>query len=176
MRCVITGGPGRGKTSLLKHLSKLGYRTGRELEREFMQEERAKPLEERRCLPEIDMAAFQSKMFGLKCREYETIVPADGEVVFFDRGMPDSIAYFRREGIAVPESTTSLCRRNRYDRIFILDALPEYVGDDERYEDEQHAQLTHDLVSRAYKSLGYGIIVVPPVPVPERAGIVLANI
>lgn len=91
---VITGGPSSGKTTLLERLHDLGYNTVPEAARVLIDEYEAKgiPAKDLR----KDERLFQQRVLQMKLKiEEET--PRD-RVVFFDRGVPDSIGYFLAYG------------------------------------------------------------------------------
>ena len=87
---VITGGPHSGKTSVIELLEKKGYRAIYESARIYIDEE----LEKGRTIEQIrkDELEFQKGILDMKI-DIEKKQPKD-EVIFFDRGIPDSDAYY----------------------------------------------------------------------------------
>ena len=165
--CVVTGAPCSGKTTLVESLRGHGYRVIPEVAREIIREEIAKG----KSLKQItaDAALFEQKILDRKYA-LEKALPPD-QLIFFDRGLPDSIAYFKMAGLPTA-APYRLSGRVRYHRIFILDPLP-FVEDGERLEDADHAVRLGKLIGTIYRNLGYAPITVPAIPVAQRVQAVL---
>lgn len=164
---VITGAPSSGKTSLLEYLALHGCITVPEVARVFIDGELAKG----RTLTEIrsDEALFQRRVLKIKV-EIEQAIPVH-QLVFFDRGIPDSIAYFQLHGVGI-EPVLQASRERRYKGIFLLDRLP-FEHDYSRVENEELAERLDKLLYQSYADLGYDVIRVPVLPIPERAQFVV---
>ena len=98
-----------------------------------------------------------------------------GEVYFFDRGIPDSVAYYRQARKPLDEEILSAMRTIRYRKIFLLD-LVDFVNDEARSETPEQAMIIHTAIREAYVDQGYEIIEVPVLPVPGRADFILARL
>jgi predicted ATPase len=170
---VIAGGPSSGKTTLWSSIGKMGYYTIREPAREVADENMAKgvTLEELRA----DEARW-NQMVLKKNIEIEEAAPRD-RIVFFDRALPDCIAYFRFRGQPA-ESIKAIeaIAKGRYKKIFFLEKLQIYDVDNLRTEDEEMAVKLSSLILSAYHDLGYPIVRIPAVPVEERVKLVLSNL
>lgn len=166
---VITGGPSSGKTTIVNKLKALGYYTTEETARILINKSLAKgiTLEDLR----KDEASFQSRILEMKLR-LERRLPCT-KTIFLDRGVPDTIAYYRLFGFDV-ESVIEMSR-NRYRRIFFLDQLP-FDSDYARIEDDATAKKISNLILRAYKNLGYDVVRIPVMPVGERANLILSKL
>ena len=164
---VITGAPSSGKTTLLERIASLDYQTVPEAARVFIDTEMAKG----RTLREIraDEALFQQIVLGLKV-ESESRTPTD-RLTFFDRGIPDSIAYYQicKQD---PAPAIQASRERRYKGIFLLERLP-LENDYSRVEDEATAEMLDELLYRSYADLGYKVVRVPVMPIDERAHFIL---
>jgi len=165
--CVITGAPSSGKTTLLRTLEQAGYRVIHEVARAVIESELAKG----RTLARIraDKRAFENRILDAKIAIEATLDRND--LIFFDRGIPDSIAYFEVAGLysgpAIAKSPS-----NHYRKVFLLDQLP-YQRDDVRIEErETAAELDHAL-EKSYKMLGYAVKRIGAMPVKDRLRIVL---
>lgn len=170
MRCVITGGPGFGKTALVEALAARGYRTAPESARELIQEIAARGGAE---LPWLDRPAFEELLIPLRVRDHAA---ATG-VCFFDRGLPDEVAYYRKDGYEPSESCLEAVAACRYDRVFIVPPWPAiHVNDAERLEPYEEAVRIHEAIVRAYRELGYPLTEVPRGTVEARAAFVLASV
>jgi len=167
---VITGGPSSGKTTILKELAKLGYLIYPEAARVFIDREMAKG----KSLEEIrgNEAEFQEKVFKIKV-EIEKSAPKD-EIVFFDRAIPDSIAYYQICGLD-PKEVLKLCKRKRYRKIFFLEQLP-LEQDYARTEDKKTIERLNKLLKESYKKLGYEVIKIPAMSVKDRLERILKEI
>jgi predicted ATPase len=93
------------------------------------------------------------------------------EVVFMDRAMPDSIAYFKMKRMD-PSEVEQLSKKFRYERIFLFDRLP-FEEDGARVEDEEAAAFIDTQLELDYQSLGYQVIRVPAMSVEERVAMLL---
>jgi predicted ATPase len=167
---VITGSPSSGKTTILNSLAKMGCQTVPEAARVLIDEEtkKGKTLEEIR-KNEIE---FQIKVLEIKI---ETEKKLDkNKITFFDRGIPDTIAYFQLYGFNT-EEVIKLCKELKYRKIFLLEQLP-FVKDYARIEDNEKANKLQILLRKAYADLGYEIIDVPVMPVEDRMKMILSNV
>jgi predicted ATPase len=169
-RYVITGGPSSGKTTLISNISKRGYHTCHEAARLLIDKEilEGKSLEEIR----INELEFQRKVLEIKL-ELEDKIPRD-ETVFIDRGIPDSIAYYKFYGFDLKE-ILKFCKEKRYKKIFFLESLP-FEKDYARIENEKQAKRLGELIKKAYLDLGYDVVTVPRMPIEERVNFVLSNL
>ena len=113
--------------------------------------------------------ALQQTILDLKSAREAELDPA--EVVFLDRGLPDSLAYFRLAGLDVAAAMQA-SRQNRYDAVFLFDRLP-IVQDGVRVEDEAMAAHIDEMLMQDYRALGYDPVRVPVMPVEKRADFIL---
>jgi predicted ATPase len=166
---VLTGGPSSGKTTLLERLQKLGFQTVPEAARALIEECRAKGISAKELRK--DELAFQERVLQMKL-EIEDKTTRD-KVVFFDRGIPDSIAYYKVLGV----TTNGLeeVSKNRYKKIFFLEQLP-FQEDGARIENKETVKKLNQSLLECYENLGYEIIFLPAVSVEERLEIILSNL
>jgi len=167
---VITGGPSSGKTTVLKELAKMGYVIYPEAARVFIDKEMAKV----KTLPEIrgNEAKFQRKVLKIKI-DVEKSAPMD-KIVFFDRAIPDSIAYYQVVGLDSSE-VLKFCQKGRYRKIFLFEQLP-FDQDYARIEDGKTIKKLNKLLKESYENLGYEVIEIPAMPVEERLKKILSEI
>lgn len=167
---VLTGGPCTGKTTLINELKERGYSVLPESARiviatqvglgKTMDEILANPL------------ALQHSIIAHQL-ELQSEAPKDN-VLFLDRAIPDNIAYYRRFGLELDDVSANATRSSRYKKVFLLDMI-DFILDAERYETPEEAKRLHEGIRRAYEELGYEIVEVPVLPVPERAEFILAR-
>jgi predicted ATPase len=165
---VITGGPSTGKTKVIEYLAFLGHCVRPEAARIHIDNEmsKGKTLEQVRG----DERAFQQEVLELKL-ESEAVAPTD-TLIFWDRGMPDSVVYSRRYGVdALPALEAS--RLRRYRQIFLLDMPAQYQSDYCRTEGAAEAVEIHTQLENCYREMGYSIVRVPLIPIHERAKMIL---
>jgi len=167
--CVITGAPCSGKTAVVDELARRGFRVVPEAARAHIDAE----LKKGRRLDEIksDPARFEGRIFRAKLA-IEGRLPAR-ERLFLDRALPDSIAYYRLEGLD-PAEPRRHSRRLRYRRVFLFERI-EFMKDSVRTEDAETAAHIEQLIEAAYTDLGYAVVRVPVIAVAERADFVLAH-
>ena len=169
---VVTGGPSTGKTTLLKELEALGYKTIPEAARTVID----KALEKGISLEALrsDEKRFQDDVARLK---EEVEASHDKAVVtFFDRGMHDTAAYMRHYGFTIEEWLKALIGRSTYQKVFLLEPLPMYENDYARTEDHDFTKKLHTLLHDAYAEFGMEPIHVPAVSPSDRVRFILNTI
>ena len=165
--CVITGAPCSGKTSVVNELEQRGYKVVHEAARAYIDAQLAagKRLEQIKA----DERAFENHILNTKLAIESALPP--NETIFFDRGMPDSIAYFKLAGLnpAKPIEKSSLFR---YRRIFFFERL-EFLEDRVRSEDEQTAEKLDALILESYRMFDYEVVHVPILSIKSRVEFIL---
>lgn len=164
---VITGPPSSGKTSLINKLQEKGYLICPEVAREIIcYTLRSGFLHNQ--LPRNSIA-LQREILAVTLRR-EHLLSQD-ELIFFDRGNPDSIAYFNFHHFD-PQAALKACEFRRYAYVFYCEGLP-VIQDSIRLEDDNIAKEIGELIINAYESLGYSLIHLPAVSLEERLRLVL---
>ncbi len=97
--------------------------------------------------------------------------------VFFDRGIPDCVAYAVHLGVD-PKPSVTACREHRYEREVLIVAPWEqiYAVDEERTMSFGDTIGFHDAIVRAYEGAGYELIEVPRGSIEDRAAFVQTSI
>lgn len=167
---VVTGGPSSGKTTVIQELAKLGYFIYPEAARVYIDEEIAKG----KTVEEIrgDEARFQREILRMKV-EIEKRAPRN-KIVFFDRAIPDSIAYYQISGLD-PKEVLRFCQKKIYRKIFFFEQLA-FEKDYARTEDDETIKKLNVLLRKNYKDLGHKVIDVPAMSVEERISKILTEI
>jgi predicted ATPase len=182
-RYIITGGPGAGKTSLLTTLQNYGYPCSAEVSRALIMEELAKSS---RCLPWLDLNCFAEKALERMISSYHMAADqvkvaaetetaeteeAENDLVFFDRGIPDIIAYLSAAGLPVTEKYITALHQYPYQKtVFLLRPWQSiYVKDPARWQTFEEAETICRNIEETYQSAGYHIIELPEGTVGQRA-------
>lgn len=172
-RIVITGAPGTGKTSLVDLLQETGYYCFPEIIREFTSEEikngdpatfSSNPI-----VFANDSLDFNRRLIEGRVSQYLQSGQLGKEIVFFDRGLPDVLAYMDFFDQDYGEEFTNTISEHKYDQVFILPPwLDIYKGDDGRYESFEEAEHLHRHLYDTYEAFGYDPVIVPKGPVSNR--------
>lgn len=165
--CVFTGAPCSGKSSVIDGLADRGHPVVPEAARAFIDNRLAQgyTLSEAKA----DILAFERHILYEKVR-IENDLSAD-RMVFLDRAVPDSIAYFQLEGLDIAEPL-KLSRAVRYAKVFLFDRLM-FAKDAVRSETHSLAVRIESLLADSYAMLGYDIIRVPLMSIAQRIEFVL---
>ena len=169
--CVITGGPSSGKSTIIRNLKDMGYKTTIELARHYIDLQRmnGRSTEEIRA----NQRQFQHKVLNLQIDLERRLDPA--EKIFLDRALPDEVAYYKYFGIEPDEKLVEYLGIHRYKKIFVMDLLP-LDADYARTEDKKAQLDLHNLIIETYQDRGEPIVFVPVLPVKERVQFVLDNL
>ncbi|MDO6434093.1 AAA family ATPase [Flavitalea sp. BT771] len=162
---IITGGPGAGKTSLLQGLHRSGYPCQAEASRQLIIEEKER---DSGCLPWLDLPCFAGKVLQRMVSSFDAA--GNTGPVFFDRGIPDIIAYLRAAHLPVGELYHAALERYRYaPTVFLLPPWEEiYIQDSERWQTFAEAAQLADHIWTVYRQAGYQVVALPLVPVQQR--------
>ncbi|WP_163853711.1 AAA family ATPase [Paenibacillus elgii] len=173
---VITGGPGAGKTTLLNELRRSGYPYVPEVAREIIQAEMSSDGD---ALPWKNAIKYRDLMLDRSIESYHSALSNHSEhTMFFDRGIPDTLAYSNLIHAPISERLESAVQKYRYNKqVFILPPWKEiYLTDSERVQDFEEALATYHMLFETYKQLDYELIVVPKLSVDQRAAFVLSHV
>ena len=167
---VITGAPCSGKTAVVTELERRGYVVVHEVARAYIDAEISKGRDLRQI--KADLPAFEAHILKTKARIEAGLDP--DTVVFLDRAVPDSIAYFQLAGLdpAEPFKSSSVFR---YRQIFLFERI-RFQTDVVRSEDDRIAADLDRLLEAAYCKLGYRPVRVPLMPVDERVDFIMKRI
>ena len=167
---VITGAPSSGKTTLINLMNEKGFKTSPERARQYIEMEVAKG----HSLNEVqnDLADLNRAIMAFTLNEELNLPPND--VLFLDRGVPDSLSYCRIVGIN-PNEFLIDCLHRHYASVFILERLP-FHHDGIRYEDDAIADFLHTWTMKDYSALSYNPILVPVMSLEDRLKFVLENL
>jgi predicted ATPase len=165
---VITGSPSSGKTSVLKALEGDGIKVCPDVARTLIEArlaEGASATDARGDLPSFRMAVFEAMT-------QDAIRTSHDELVLFDYGLPDNVAFYRASNLSVPSRVLLAAQTYRYQHVFILDQLP-FHQDLVRTENEDALKRIGHEIEVIYTQLGYSPIKIPVVPLRERKSLIL---
>lgn len=168
---VLTGAPSSGKTTTINRLSELGFPVVREAARLYIEKELAagKTIEDIRG----NEAEFQQRVLNVKIA-MEAQMPKDG-IVFFDRGVIDSKAFFALRNTPETPELTQAVAQAQYGGAFLFEPLP--LEEDavciETPEEQEHIQT---LLQDAYAAKGITPVPVPAKPLADRVAFILDTV
>jgi predicted ATPase len=167
---VLTGRPCSGISTTLAALEAARHATVGEAARAVIDEGIAagRSVEAIRA----DDAVFQRDILHRKIENERGLSP--GEIVFLDRGIPDSIAYFSMAGMDTAEVRVHSAERI-YRAVFFIEPLP-YAPDYARTESPEALERLEIELREAYFEFGYDVIHIPVAPVDERVGRILEHV
>ncbi|MEA1878047.1 MAG: ATP-binding protein, partial [Bacteroidota bacterium] len=169
LNIVITGGPGSGKTSICEYLRDNDYQTYPEGARQIIEQGIQPPIATANSQQD---PGFGEKILHSRINDY--LDSHNHELCFFDRGLPDGLAFSHFLNKEPDQTLLDAIDRYRYDHIFILTPWKEiYCQDSVRQESFEIAELISHYCTRAYKDSGYRLVEVPQLPIPERATFIL---
>jgi predicted ATPase len=170
---IITGGPGSGKTNVLEALKGMNYNCSDEVSRQLIIQEVEK---KSNCLPWIDLNCFADKVLDKMISSYKAT--PDHQLTFYDRGIPDIIAYLKVAGLLVADHFYKASEQHPYHKtVFILPPWQEiYINDSERWQTYLESEQLYMGIMEIYQSLNCNLIEVPKLAVHERANFIINHI
>lgn len=169
---ALSGCSGGGKSTLLAELARRGHAVVEEPGRRIVQEELAAGGS---ALPWLDLAAFARRAVTIALADRQRMASRPG-LVFFDRGLIDAASALEASG--GEPVVAALAAQHRYNRkVFLTPPWPEiYAGDAARRHDFEAALAEYARLETTYPLLGYEMVILPKMPVTERADFLLARL
>jgi len=173
-KVIITGGPGTGKSTIIKELSSLNYTCMTEISREVTLEARENGIEQ---FFLTDPLLFSNLLLEKRISQYSESKGLPKATIFFDRGIPDIQAYLNFSKTPHTIDFNRINKVHPYQQIFITPPWKEiYKTDNERYESFEEAVEIHKQISDTYHDLGYHIAEIPFGTPTQRVNFILQNI
>ncbi|MBU2590358.1 MAG: AAA family ATPase [Nanoarchaeota archaeon] len=168
-RYVLEGAANSGKTTLLHLLGKKGFQVCPEIATEIIEREQNIKGE---LLPWINRIAFDQECLKQLIERYDSI---NHGIVFFDRAFTTNLAYHKMYG-SCPECL-EIIDKFHYDKIFLLERLPNYKKDKIRRFDNETEDKIQSLIEKSCIELNYDLIHVPLMSsIEERIEFILKNL
>jgi len=175
-KVVITGGPSTGKTAVIDTLESEGFTCLHEGIRAMTKEQKGEAVEFKSnpIVSVADPMAFNQTILEARIQQYQSVSKEEKEVVFFDRGIPDVLAYMDCFGQTYDATFTDACHVHRYNQVFLMPHWKEiHVSDNERFESFEESLKVHACLMHSYAELGYEVIIVPKASIQERVSFIL---
>jgi predicted ATPase len=170
-KIVITGGPGTGKSTLINELIKHGYTCLEEISRQVTLDAQKEGIDQ---LFLTNPILFSELLLKGRQQQFEEADTLQSDVIFFDRGLPDVLAYMDFIGDTYPQSFVDACKNTVYDTVFVLKPWETiYTSDNERYESFEQALEIHDHLLNTYQQFNYNLIDVPFGTIANRTDYIL---
>jgi predicted ATPase len=171
---VISGGPGAGKTTLLNALQKRGHPCVPKVARQIIQEQVEA---NSTALPWQDSTAYTGIMLDRSISSFLHHQHA-AQLTFFDRGIPDTLAYAHIIALADAFHIEQACQQHRYaPTVFLAPPWLEiFTNDAERKQTFTEAISVFHEIENVYSSCSYTPIILPQCSPEQRADFVLSHL
>ena len=111
-KIALIGGPSSGKTTLINALKSDGYYCMEEISRQITLDAQEKGIDQ---LFLEDPLLFSEKLLLGRRNQFTEAESINQDLVFFDRGLPDVVAYLDYLGNSYPKSFKTICSEHKYD-------------------------------------------------------------
>ena len=170
-KIILTGGPGTGKSSLISKLIDDNFICFEEKSRNITAEFKKEGVNQ---LFLTNPLLFSEKLLEQRISQFKESLKIKNDFIFFDRGIPDIIAYLNFKKNTLNDEFRNACIEYRYDIIFILRPWKKiYKKDLIRYENFDELVKIDKYIYSLYDDLGYTIFEVPTGSLEYRKDFIL---
>ena len=170
-KILITGGPGTGKTKLINKLISQGYTCFEEKSRDITLSYKKKGIDQ---LFLSKPLLFSELLLESRISQYIESKSTKVDYVFFDRGIPDVVAYLNFKKTKYEKKFLNACIDHKYDIVFMLRPWVEiFTNDKERYESFEELVEIDKYLHKTYTKLNYKVIEIPKSTIDERVSFVV---
>jgi predicted ATPase len=171
-RIIITGGPGSGKTTLVRELQARGYAIAGDSARTIIQDRRQRGLS-----PRPSAYEFTNEVLRMDIENFVLHAATPGHV-FFDRSVLDALCSLDRvTPLSESELSMWLSKYQYCSKVFVLPPWREiYTNDAERDHTFEHAESINSITEDWYQRCRYQLVEVPRISVAERCAYILRTL
>lgn len=168
---ILTGGPGSGKTTLIKELNNRGCFSVEDVARKVIQDEII-------LVDENDLKSRIERMIVRSIDTYKVAVQKQAKITIFDGAVLDYIGYADRTNTSISEELKNAALSLVYSKkVFIAPTWKEiYCNDSERIQSIDEAIAVYNYLFKLYLEHGYEIIKLPQASIECRADFVMNHI
>ena len=168
-RYIITGGPGSGKTSIIKELAKKGYLIVPEAATDVIEE----GLQQNIQAPWM-ADDYHIKVSSLMAKRQVEVRDSKETIAFFDRGHLDGITYILLQRRKLPQEVVDYVQasieESFFDKtVFFIENLEFCEQAPHRDEDLEEALEKSRQIKQNYQALGYDVVNIPPGTIEQRS-------
>lgn len=175
-RYIITGGPGVGKSTLIRQLQQLGQSVVHETAADLIREDLAKQVE----APWAQFG-FNERVATMQAQRQREAANSSARAIFFDRCLIDVLCYELMEEWEPSKKILSLAQEmldiGFYEpTVFLVDPLGTGYRSETQHESDEEAHRIGQYLERQYRLLGFDVVHIPSAPIEERVQHLIAHL
>ena len=165
-KIALIGGPATGKTTLIDALKAKGFCCMDEISRQITIEAQKNGVKQ---LFLEDPIWFSKQLLEARKNQFLVSQNFNEPLVFFDRGLPDVVAYLDYIKSDFDQEFIAVCETHKYDQVFILPPWKAiHKTDNERYESFDQLVEIHEYLKKCYNKFGYTAIEIEKGSIADR--------
>ena len=124
-----------------------------------------------------DPIKFSEILLKNRIKQFEISNKSNSDTKFFDRGIPDIIAYLNYKKISFKKEFELASKKYKYDYIFLAEPWEDiYKKDIERYESFEDLKVINKYIKKIYSNYAQMFITLPKSSVQERINFIIESI